>query len=114
MQVLDLGLTKTSVVFFYRRIFCSKGTAATFNVVNVIWLLVLVSWTISFFCAELFECGHSFYALWTNEYNLLAKCTVLPVERGLVISDFITDLGTLLMPLPMVSKCPLRPHALLT
>lgn len=105
--MISLGLIKTSVLLFYRRIFCNKSSVTAFNVITRVWIVVVVMWTIAFFFALIFPCDLRFYAMWSDGENLLTKCiNTIKLEEGFVASDFITDIVTLAMPLPMVSTSP--------
>lgn len=105
MQVLILGLMKLSVIIFYRRIFrgkifdlCSKATIAIVGV-----------WTTSFVFTYLFGCGTKFWALWSALIDLITNCANDNlIYKTMSISDVITDIIILSIPLPNVN--PLFPR----
>ena len=100
------GLVKLSIVFFYRRIFCSFSRGA-FDIATKIMIVIILLWTIGFTLALVFECGDRFWALFGSAQNLIQYCVkTLQLAQAFVISDVITDLMILCLPLPMV--CDLR------
>ena len=103
-QTISLALVKISVLLFYRRIFRSRSTTTAFNVTITVWIIVVAMWAVAFFFALLFACRLHFFAIWTNAQNLLLNCVnTIKLGEGWVISDFITDIVTLVIPLPMVN-----------
>ncbi|TVY47473.1 hypothetical protein LOCC1_G002206 [Lachnellula occidentalis] len=113
MQVVQLGCIKLSFTFFYRRIFCSR-TTTSFNLLTWATIGVVVAWTVSFFFALLLACkGYSgeWSAWWGSVIDLSTKCVKTEkLETGLVISDFLTDVFILLLPIPKIwaLQMPLR------
>jgi hypothetical protein len=52
----------------------------------------------------MFSCGSSFTARWTTVRTLHAECpTDIKSDLALAISDFITDVMIMALPIPMVS-----------
>ncbi|KAL8731128.1 MAG: hypothetical protein Q9181_004427, partial [Wetmoreana brouardii] len=102
LQVPALGLVKSSFVLLYRRIF-TKGTAPTFNVVSGAVLALVVSWAVAFFFALVFICGTDFSAYWISTTVEKARCVdTNMLHNAFAISDFLTDLVVILLPLPMI------------
>ena len=67
-------------------------------------IVITLLWTIGFTLALVFECGGSFWALFGSAQNLIKYCVkTLQLAQGFVISDVITDVMILCLPLPMVS-----------
>ncbi|MCJ1314646.1 hypothetical protein MMC25_008328 [Agyrium rufum] len=104
MQILAVGFTKLSFVYFYRRIFVTGRTSNTrYGVVTIVAIVMILAWMTSFFFAFIFDCGTQFSAHWTVAL-LRTKCDKgLEAELGLAISDFLTDLIVLVLPIPMVT-----------
>lgn len=108
MQVLELGCIKLSFTFFYRRIFVTRGRNSFFNVLTWGTIALVSAWMTAFFFALLFACkGYSgdWSAWWGSIIDLTTKCVKTEkLETGLVVSDFLTDVLILLMPIPNVSS----------
>ena len=103
MQVWALGLLKLSVVFFYRRIFCTSKTSRRTTLINIV-AGVIVMWTLGFFFAVLFSCRTNWYAHWGSVLDRNSKCVkTKPLLTGYATSDFLMDAFILILPIPMVS-----------
>jgi len=104
LQIPALGFVKASFILFYRRIF-TKSAAKKFNWVTWFMLFVIVSWTIAFFFALVFICGTDFSAYWTSTIVEKANCVdTSMLHNAFVISDVVTDVIIIVLPLPMVSS----------
>lgn len=104
LQVPALGLVKSSFILLYRRVF-TKRTAPVFNMISWLVLAVVVSWALAFFFSLVFMCGTDFSAYWTSTEVEKARCVdTNALHNAFAISDFLTDLLIVLLPLPMV--CP--------
>ena len=101
MQMLAFGTVKLSVIFLYRRIF--RGTL--FDICSKFMIGLVTVWTLGFFFTILFQCGSNFWALWSNLFNFLSYCLddVVYLEVN-SISDIITDVLILVIPIPMVNS----------
>lgn len=103
MQTPALVCVKLSFLYFYRRIFCT-GHTKLFNAIITLMVILTIGWGISFFFAILFECHGHFSAWWNNIHDLETFCkTSLEIENGWAISDFITDIIIIVLPMPVVS-----------
>ena len=100
------GCIKLSVVFFYRRIFVKNTPASRFNIVTKATIVVVIIWTITFFFLTIFRAGRHVEWNWGALY--LAKRGIVGsvLNDGLFISDFVTDLWVVLLPVPLVSPGP--------
>lgn len=106
MLPLGLGCTKASIVFFYLRIFTPTKRSRTYSLF-VASILIIVAMMIGFFLSTLFECGSHISAMWQSAEALETYCPDSDsYDYGFTISDFITDVMILVMPIPLVS--PLR------
>lgn len=104
MQILSLASVKLSFIFFYRRIFCI-GSGGAFSVITWIVAVIITLWAVSFFLGLLFVCGTHFSAWWTSIQSLNTYChPTLDLEQAFAISDFITDLIVLILPVPSVCQ----------
>lgn len=93
---------KLSVIFFCRRIFCDVFKNR-FDIITKILVSLVVVWSVGFTFAVIFECGTNFWALFGTADNLVKYCVeTLKLAEAFVISDAITDLMILGLPLPMV------------
>ena len=66
-------------------------------------IAVVTAWMIGYFFTLLFLCGTNFNAYWTSSATEEGEC--LPtkaVHLGYAISDVITDVLTILLPIPEV------------
>ena len=66
-------------------------------------IAVVTAWMIGYFFTLLFLCGTKFNAYWTSSATEESEC--LPtkaVHLGYAISDVITDVLTILLPIPEV------------
>ena len=66
-------------------------------------IFVIVSWMLGYFFTLLFLCGTSFSAYWTSSETEQTECLpTTPVHLSYAISDVITDIFTILLPIPEV------------
>lgn len=99
MQILALALVKLSVLFFYRRIFC-VGPMGIFSILTIVMTVVVLLWMSGFFISLIFICRADPAAYWISNASEAAHC----VDTGMLhnayaISDFITDVLILLLPI---------------
>lgn len=103
MLPLGLGCTKASILFFYLRIFATTKRSRTY-VLFVSSIILIIMMMIGFFFATLFECGSHISAMWQSAVALETYCpNTDSYDYGFAISDFITDVMILAMPIPLVS-----------
>ena len=112
MQPTALGLIKLSFIYFYRRVFVTGAKKRdSFDILTYVAVIIIAAWTIAFLFANIFVCKGSWAALWTNLDTLTTQCIKTPkMLLGLAVSDFLTDLMVILLPVHKVS--PLLPQAL--
>ena len=115
MQTPMLVCVKLSFLFFYRRIFCT-GHSKVFSALTISIIAITIVWGVAFFFAILLECNGHFSAWWVDIQDLNTYCgPALTIENAWAISDFITDLMVIILPMPMVcSHCLTQEDALLT
>ncbi|KAL9600905.1 MAG: hypothetical protein Q9219_002840 [cf. Caloplaca sp. 3 TL-2023] len=102
LMIAAYGFIKISVLCFYRRIF-NVDRRAFFNRFTQLFIIVIIIWTVAFYFAYAFVCGTHFSAYWGNVLVSGKYCPYgLKINEGLLISDFITDVGILCVPLPIV------------
>lgn len=102
--VWALGLTKSSVVCFYMRIFVTTKRSRTYGVLASS-LALMAAITVGFFFAYLFQCGFHFEALLgASSLEVVTYChNSEAYDVGFAIADFGSDMLIALLPIPMVS-----------
>ena len=66
-------------------------------------LFIVISWSIAFFFAIVFICGNDFSAYWTSTIVEKAHCVnTNMLHNAFAISDVVTDVMIIILPLPMV------------
>lgn len=103
LMVLAFGLIKLSITFYYRRIFViARGVL--FDWITKAAITVVVLWTVGCLSGFIFSCGTHISANWSNFEDIKMYCgPSLDVENAFVVSDLITDVMVLCLPLPVVS-----------
>jgi len=102
--VFAFGLLKLSILFFYRKIFCSAGVTNTkFGHVTMVMIVLVIVWTLAFGIGAIFLCGaHPTFA-WAPVAVVAEQCSAqLPFLEGYAISDFIMDVLIWSLPLPKI------------
>ncbi|MCJ1383830.1 hypothetical protein MMC17_006944 [Xylographa soralifera] len=101
LTIIALGALTLSVVMLYRRIFVGQ----TFRFVSLIVCILIMAWTVAFFFATLFECGRDFSLLWQSLATFKYDCADYKnIQLGHAVSDVVTDLIVLTLPLPVIWK----------
>ena len=100
MMPLLFGIIKLSVVLFYRRIF--RGIF--FNRYSIAMCFVLLLWSFSFCMSTVLQCGRHPEYLWTPGPNDSKCYNDTPWDITFGVSDILTDLMILAMPLPFIFK----------
>lgn len=101
-MITSYGLIKLSVIFFCRRIFVVNKNAL-FNKVIIAAAVTVSVWAVAFFFAFAFVCGTHFSANWGSAEDIVVYCQGgQAAEKGLAISDLITDVLVIGLPIPMV------------
>jgi len=71
------------------------------------WLLtgIIIVWMLTFVFVMAFNCGTHFGANWGSRIDLITFCgNGLQKEEGLYVSEFITNILLVVMPLPTVGS----------
>lgn len=102
------GFIKLSVIYFYRRIFVKGFPDSRFNIVTHVTSVIVVIWTIVFFFLEIFKRGSYIPDNWGPLIKAKQGINGAVLNNGLFISDFITDLWIVLLPIPLVRVCSAR------
>ncbi|KAL7625751.1 hypothetical protein AAE478_004974 [Parahypoxylon ruwenzoriense] len=104
MLPLALGCIKASFLFFYMRVFAIQKKSAT-NKLLVGLIVLVVSWTLAFVFATLFECGRNFWIIWSSQRNFETRCPgTVKLIFTLCLTDFLTDIVILCIPIPLVLR----------
>lgn len=100
ISILTIGLIKLSVVFLYRRIF---SISRSFNIYSTFLIVLIVTWTIAFLGANIFQCGTHPAAAWTSIKQIIEYCDdTSGATAALALTDLIMDLMIIAAPMPMV------------
>ena len=64
---------------------------------------IIAAWTVAFFFATVFQCGTKWYLNWAPIWDFLRGCDdTLTVLTVFTVTDILTDLIIIAMPVPMV------------
>ena len=92
-----LGLTKLSVLFFYRRIF---GKVKSFKLTNRTMTGAVTAWTVAFTVLDIFDCKLPISNLWKHNTECVNAQGYNVAQAAI---DVAMDLVLLFMPQPLVS-----------
>ncbi|KAH8725905.1 hypothetical protein GQ44DRAFT_706705 [Phaeosphaeriaceae sp. PMI808] len=102
LQFPALTCTKLSLLFFYKRIFCTPWRRLLRSVFLVL-ILICILWGIGFLSSMAFICGRHVPAFWGTVQDLKTHCPGLhDQEIWLVCTDFFIDVLIFLVPIPLV------------
>ncbi|KAI4274744.1 MAG: hypothetical protein LQ337_003715 [Flavoplaca oasis] len=104
IMVPAYGFIKLSVIYFYRRIFVKGFPDSRFNIVTHVTSVIVVIWTIVFFFLEIFKRGSYIPDNWGPLIKAKQGINGAVLNNGLFISDFITDLWIVLLPIPLIVR----------
>jgi hypothetical protein len=104
--VFAFGLLKLSILFFYRKIFCSmQSREPTFDIITKVLIVLVVVWTLAFGLGAIFLCGVHPTNAWAPVAVVAEKCSAqLIFLEGYAISDFVMDVIIWALPHPKVSQ----------
>ena len=103
LTVVAYGCIKLSVLFFYRRLFVN-GTSRTFDYITKIAIGIIAVWTLTFFFMQLLMCGPHIEKNWGPLIDFESCLDGFQYDNGLFISDLITDILVICLPLPIVNR----------
>ena len=101
LMILAFGFIKLSTAYFYRRLFIT-GNALLFDRATRISISIVILWTITYFFGFTFGCGTHFSAMWGSIRDRVYCPAQLHINDSFVVSDLITDVMILCLPLPVV------------
>ena len=101
-MILAFGIIKLSITFYYRRIVViARGTL--FDWITKIAIVIVLLWTIGCLFSSIFACGTHIFANWGSSQDSILYCgPSYDVNSAFVVSDLITDVMVLCLPLPVV------------
>lgn len=99
--VLAIGLVKTSVLFFYLRLFSLKSKVR----ITLIALITIVAmWTVAWLFESIFNCKLNLWNIQGPSKDLKTKCVdISAADLALCVTDFFMDLVIIIFPIPLVS-----------
>ncbi|CAD6586381.1 MAG: hypothetical protein ASARMPRED_002520 [Alectoria sarmentosa] len=103
ISVLAYGFIKLSVLFFYRRLFVN-GASTTFDIASKVAIGITSIWTLAFFLTQLFSCGRHVDWNWGPLINQTRCLNGLAYTDALYVSDSITDLLVICLPIPIILR----------
>ena len=103
-MLLEFGIIKLSITLYYRRIFV-VAEGFLFDWITKAAIAIVVIWTVGFLFALIFACGSHFFANWSSPQAAWRYCggKIYLIGGFLILSDLITDVLVLCLPLPIVS-----------
>ena len=104
LMVLAFGIIKLSITFYCRRIFViARGSC--FDWITKAAVAIVLLWTVGCLFAFIFSCGTHISANWGSDQDWMMYCGPSDqASSAFVISDLITDVMVLCLPLPVVSS----------
>ncbi|CAG8974587.1 hypothetical protein HYALB_00004384 [Hymenoscyphus albidus] len=101
LSTIVYGTVKLSVLLLFRRIFHGK----IFDVISFSAIALVVASSAALFFATLFQCGPNLADLWTGPNAPAGHCgPTRSIELGNAVSDVVTGLLVLIIPVPMIWK----------
>lgn len=101
-MIIAYGFIKLSIIFFYRRLFLIIRWSA-FDIISLAYIVIIIIWALTSLLLFLFVCGSKIYLQWGPLAEAQDQCgDFFAVELGLVISDLVTDVMILTLPMPIV------------
>lgn len=102
--IIGLGLIKTSVSLLYLNLFSAD---LAFRRAILVWTAIIIAWTVTFFLCVFLECKGR---LVFDPKDYVKYCGAANrIGWAYVGSDIVTDLVTLIFPIPIVSSYPELP-----
>ncbi|CZT23528.1 uncharacterized protein RCC_09242 [Ramularia collo-cygni] len=109
-----LGTTKLSLLFFFRRVLAT-GHRNVWNHINMLLIVVVILFTVTFTFGYIFVCGGNPSAFWSPNNIRAPQCLSIKgglatFEKASFITDFILDVICIILPFPIIWRLhlPLR------
>ncbi|KAL8832008.1 MAG: hypothetical protein Q9191_000537 [Dirinaria sp. TL-2023a] len=103
ISIFAYGFIKLSVLFFYRRLFADRSSNH-FDIISKVAIVIVVAWTLAYGLAEILRCGGHVAAFWGPLIELAHCKTAYKFINTLFITDLITDLLVVGLPIPIVLR----------
>ena len=101
VMAIAFGVIKLSVLLLYRRIFIGS----LFHVWSLTICGLIIMWSLSFTLGFGFECGTDASHLWRSTKDSTSHCIdTTSISMAFAVSDLITDLLILAIPIPFVLR----------
>lgn len=101
LSTIVYGTLKLSVLFLYRRLFHSEK----FEIISLSAIALIIVWCVAFVFASLFQCGNNPSWLWAGTNAAMEHCGPYKhIQLGQAVSDVVTGLLVLIIPVPIVWK----------
>ncbi|KAH6664862.1 hypothetical protein B0J14DRAFT_238113 [Halenospora varia] len=101
--VFAFGFLKLSILFFYRKVFCTGARKSIFDTITACMIILVIAWTLAFGIGSIFLCGVHPQLAWAPVAIVAEKCSPqLLVLEGYAISDFIMDVMIWTIPIPKI------------
>ncbi|KAI1120932.1 hypothetical protein F5Y10DRAFT_289117 [Nemania abortiva] len=105
LGAVALGLIKLSVCFLYWHLFAQVALRRFL----IVWIIIIIIWAVSFVLAGLLECGSHLRAALDTPTDFSRYCgSAASTGYGFVGSDIVTDLITLIIPIPVIVRLQMR------
>ncbi|OAQ59465.2 hypothetical protein VFPPC_14778 [Pochonia chlamydosporia 170] len=101
LTALTLGMTKLSAVCFYRRIFCFGSHRDALNCITMIFIFLVLVWTVTFIVVPLSLCG-PLKCIDRDIRHATQFDRYASYFKGFSVSDSILDVAVLVLPLPKI------------
>ncbi|KAI3323799.1 hypothetical protein HD806DRAFT_495628 [Xylariaceae sp. AK1471] len=101
-QILAIGLTKLSVLLFYRRIFSIRDRR--FNIISFSLIVLATLWTIAFFITNILE-SFPVYTEWArNPDDQRGNMDITTMFLSQCYTDVALDVLIIVLPIPLIWK----------
>ncbi|KAL4999597.1 hypothetical protein BDV10DRAFT_184229 [Aspergillus recurvatus] len=108
LMIAAYGCIKLSLIFFYRRLLTVIKWSA-FDIVCLVHAVLIVMWALALFLLFLFGCKTKIYLHWAPLSEVQRQCgDPLAPEMALVVSDLVTDLMILALPMPIIWRLQMK------
>ncbi|MCJ1463159.1 hypothetical protein MMC07_001764 [Pseudocyphellaria aurata] len=102
LMVLAFGIIKLSITFYYRRFFVI-AMGSVFDWITRAAVGIVVLWTTGCLFGFIFSCGKHISSNWGSSLDYVSYCGPSEVvHNAFVVSDLITDVMVLFLPLPVI------------
>ncbi|KAK5635985.1 hypothetical protein RRF57_011698 [Xylaria bambusicola] len=99
-EKIVFGLIKTTILLLWRRLFARSRRLV---IICHVMIAIIAAWTVAFFFETVFQCGTRWSLNWAPIFVFLTMCTAsLDVLTVFGVTDILTDLIILVMPIPLI------------